>query len=56
MAAMISCIYKLIVADQFKTGLSNVLREQVGIFKAHKWKPTRDMAEQLDIFVSELTH
>jgi len=46
-------LYKLIVADQFKTGLSNVLREQVWIFEAGKWKATQEMAEQLDIFVSE---
>jgi len=46
-------LYKLIVADQFKTGLNNVMREQVRIFEAGKWKPTQEMAEQLDIFVSE---
>jgi len=33
--------------------LSNVLREQVRIFEAGKWKPTQEMDEQLDIFVSE---
>jgi len=33
--------------------LSNVLRKQVCIFEAGKWKPTREMAEQLDFFVNE---
>jgi len=46
-------LYQLLVADQFKTGSSNVLREQVRIFEAGKWKVTQEMAEQLDIFVSE---
>src|SRR5271163_4720569 len=43
----------LIIADQFKTGLSTLLREQVKIFEAGVWKPTQELAEMLDMYVSE---
>src|SRR5271163_1301532 len=43
----------LIIADQFKTGLSTLLREQVKIFEAGVWKPTQELAEMLDVYVSE---
>src|SRR5271163_3129892 len=43
----------LIIADQFKTGLSTLLREQVRIFEAGVWKPTQELAEMLDVYVSE---